>query len=95
MRIEESIAQRSQRPQRGIKIGDPLLSEHRGFWVRTMRIEESIAQRPHRSQRLKLWGSAFCEDLASVRELRVSKRASHGGHRGHKGGLKIIGIRFS
>ncbi len=48
---EESIAQRSQRSQRGIWVGGFAFCEHRGFWREMCEIGESIAQRSRRSQR--------------------------------------------
>jgi hypothetical protein len=45
MRIGESIAQRSRRPQRGLRFSRrKFLGGQHGFWAGKMRIEESIAK---------------------------------------------------
>jgi hypothetical protein len=86
-----SIAQRSQRPQRGNWTlwakGSQWLP---GLWARNTRIGESIAQRSQRPQRgnWHLWARGSPRYRGFRRETRGLGKASH---RGHRGGIGIYG----
>ena len=90
--LGESIAQRSQRSQRGILEGDGasgLLVDVIAFGRETHAIGESIAQRSRRSQRgiggaMVRAGFRWTSSLLGGKHT-LTERASHRGHGGHRG----------
>jgi hypothetical protein len=97
--LEESIAQRSRRSQRGMGRGRVFFGRQRQLPGEKHTLGESIAQRSRRSQRGDgLWqGVLWATPAASGRETRARGKASHRGHGGHRGGMSFgrRHIRFS
>jgi hypothetical protein len=88
----ESIAQRSQRPQRGFGVGGQnSIGGSVGVWARNQVQQKSIAQRSQRPQR-GIWGG-WPKFYRWHRgrldgEIGCNRKASH---RGHRGGIGVGG----